>query len=130
MTVEMPLSLLLVVQVPLLVIWLYVLWDISGQNMTIGGKLLWAGACSIVWPVQIVYLLARPQRGRAERGARRRTRHARFVRAVLDRECGEVDRVTFVATVAQLVRHPSDMPDLTGRAEGPPAEGPSAEGPR
>lgn len=85
-------GLLLFVIVPLVVVWAVVMVDIALQPRLSGPvKVVWAVLCTMVWPVQIVYLLTRPNRGRVERDEVRTDRHAQLVAAVLDHEAGGID---------------------------------------
>jgi hypothetical protein len=94
---------LLIVWVPLLVVWLVVLVDILRQPAMSGRrKALWVLACTSVWPLQIVYLLVRPQQGRAERLERRSDPHARLVEAALAHEAGRIDGVAMAGLARQL----------------------------
>jgi hypothetical protein len=101
-----PLAVFLFVELPLLVVWLYVLQDISRARLPVGRKVAWAIACTLVWPVQFLYLLAGPQRGRVA-WADRRGRHARLVRTVMDLEAGRIDRETFNSSLTELASHPT-----------------------
>lgn len=94
---------ILMVQVPLTLIWAFVLIDVMRQpQMRTRRKVAWAIACSVIWPMQLVYLLVRPQRGRAERAVDRDDPQARLVDAVLDREAGRLDVASFEQVVAEL----------------------------
>jgi hypothetical protein len=96
-------AVLLLVQVPLALMWLFVLVDIARQpRMATGRKVLWALGCTVVWPVQVLYLLVRPQQGRAERELDRDDPHARLVDAALDREAGRIDAPTFSRIAGEL----------------------------
>ena len=98
-----PLPVILIVQVPLLLIWAFVLVDIVRQpQMRTRRKVLWVLGCTVIWPVQVVYLLVRPQRGRAERAVDRDDPHDRLVDAVLDHEDGRLDRPAFLRVVQEL----------------------------
>lgn len=95
----------LMVLVTLGLVWLVVLLDIVRQpQLTTRRKVLWGLGCTLVWPVQVVYLLVRPQRGRAERAVDRDDPHHRLVDAVLDHEEGRLDTPSFVALVGELRR--------------------------
>lgn len=94
---------LLIVVVPLLVVWLVVLVDVLRQPaMSAGRKALWVLACTLAWPVQIIYLLVRPQQGRAERLEHRADPHARLVEAALAHEAGRIDAAAMAAVARQL----------------------------
>jgi hypothetical protein len=94
---------LLIVVVPLLVVWLVVLVDVLRQPAMSGGrKALWVLACTLVWPVQIVYLLVRPQQGRAERLEHRADPHSRLVDVALAHEAGRIDAAAMAEVARQL----------------------------
>jgi uncharacterized membrane protein (UPF0182 family) len=94
---------LLIVVVPALVIWLVVLVDVLRQPARSGRwKALWVLACTLVWPVQIVYLLVRPQQGRVERLEHRADPHARLVEATLAHEAGRIDDAAMAEVARQL----------------------------
>ncbi len=97
------LAVTLFILVPLLLIWGLVIWDIvRRQQMSVTRKVMWALACSIVFPAQIVYLLVRPQHGRAELAGDRHDPHARLVDAALGHEDGLLDPAGFARVVAEL----------------------------
>lgn len=99
----LPASVVLLVRVPLLLIWAFVLWDIlRRERMSGASKALWALACSLVWPLMIVYLLARPQLARAARTPERSDPHGRLVRVALDHEAGRLGSAEFLGVVAAL----------------------------
>lgn len=99
--------LLLFVMLPLLIIGLLVIVDIIRQpTMKAWKKVAWVAACFFVWPMQIVYVLVRPQRGRAEVHEVADDPHARLVAAVLDHESGTLSDVQFQRIAADL-RHNS-----------------------
>lgn len=103
---DISLPMILLVVVPLLLVWVFVLVAIlREQQLPVGRKVLWVLACTLVWPMLLAYLLLGPQRGRAERVAGHRDRadpHDRLVDAVLDREDGRIDANTFRRTIAEL----------------------------
>jgi hypothetical protein len=93
----------LLVLVPLLLVWAFVLIDIVRQpQLSTRRKVLWALACTVVWPAQVVYLLVRPQRGRAERAVDRDDPHDRLVDAVVDHEDGRLDTASFTSLIQEL----------------------------
>lgn len=103
---DISLPMILLVVVPLLLVWVFVLVAIlRQQDLPFVRKVLWVLACTLVWPMLLAYLLLGPQRGRAERVAGHRDRadpHDRLVDAVLDREDGRIDANTFRRTIAEL----------------------------
>ncbi|HEX6886680.1 MAG TPA: hypothetical protein VF143_01130 [Candidatus Nanopelagicales bacterium] len=99
-----------VVLVPMLVVWMIVVVDVLRQpRMSPARKALWILACSLVWPVQILYLLLRPQQGRIEREPVRTDAHAQLVTTVLEREAGLLDGADYRARLAAL--RPSPPPE-------------------
>jgi hypothetical protein len=91
------------VVVPLLAVWVIVVVDVVRQPRMSGArKALWIAACSAVWPVQIVYLLLRPQQARIEREPVRTDAHAQLVGAVLEREADLLDEEHYRARLVAL----------------------------
>lgn len=75
----------------LLVVWVIVVVDILRQpRMGRAARIAWLVGCTLVWPTQVLYLLARPQRGRVEQEVGRTDPHAQLVHAVLEREAGRL----------------------------------------
>lgn len=108
----LPWAVVLFVLVPLALVWLVVLVDIARQpRIPTARKLLWALGCTAVWPVQVLYLLVRPQQGRAERELDRHDPHARLVDAALDREAGRIDAAAFARVAADLRSGPAKRQD-------------------
>jgi hypothetical protein len=100
---EQAFAVLLVIVLPLLVIWAVVAADIARQpGWGPGRRAGWIIACTAVWPMLLVYLLIRPQQGRAERDEGRVDGHAALVGAVLDHEAGRLGDAEFAARVAAL----------------------------
>lgn len=96
-------AVLLLVELPLLVIWGFVLVDVLRQPaMPWWRKTLWILACSSIWPVQVVYLLVRPQRSRVEVTGPRTDPHARLVDAALAHEDGLLDDARFKRLAQRL----------------------------
>lgn len=96
-------ALLIVVWIPLLVVWAVVLVDvIRRQDLGRAAKVLWAVACTLLWPALVVYLLLRPTRGRLEDLEKRDDPHARLVDAVLLHETGAIDDAEMDAIVRRL----------------------------
>ena len=106
MSGDVSLPVILLVVVPLILVWAFVVVAVvREQQLSVGQKTLWVLACTLVWPMLLAYLLLGPQRGRAERVAGHRDRadpHDRLVDAVLDREDGRIDANTFRRTIAEL----------------------------
>lgn len=103
-----PFAVLLLVAVPLVATWLFVVVDVFRQrSLSLLRKLLWIAACTLLWPAMIVYLLVRRQHGRASQVADRSDPHARLVHAVSDHEAGRIDDAAFAATVQRLRTHQS-----------------------
>jgi hypothetical protein len=99
---------LIVVWIPLLVVWVAVLIDLVRQPaMSRTAKILWAAACSLLWPVLIVYLLQRPTRGRLEILEARTDAHAELVDAVLAHENGTIDDAAMASIIRERRRLPS-----------------------
>lgn len=93
----------IVVLVPVLAIWLIVVVDVLRQpGLSPRRRALWIAACTLVWPVQILYLLLRPQQGRIEREPVRSDRQAQLVAAVLDHEAGRLDDAAYAAALRSL----------------------------
>jgi uncharacterized membrane protein (UPF0182 family) len=100
-------GLLVFIIIPLVVVWAVVMVDIALQPRLSGvAKVVWAVLCTVVWPLQIAYLLIRPNRGRVERDEGRTDRHAQLVAAVLDHEAGRIDEAQMREVAARL-RQPS-----------------------
>ena len=96
-------SLVFVVWIPLFVVWLAVLIDLVSRPALSGtAKILWAAACTLVWPVLIVYLLQRPTRGRLEILEARTDPQSLLVDAVLAHEAGAIDAEAMRTTVREL----------------------------
>lgn len=78
--------------VGVLCVWVVVVVDILRQgHLRPWAKLAWIAGCTLVWPLQMVYLLVRPQRSRLDEPEDRSDGHARMVQAILDREAGRID---------------------------------------
>ena len=98
-------GLVVVVWVPLFVVWLAVLIDLARQPaMSRTAKILWAAACTLVWPMLIVYLLRRPTRGRLELLETRTDAQGLLVDAVLAHEIGRIDAEQMRTTTNELRR--------------------------
>lgn len=96
-------GLLVFIIIPLVVVWAVVMVDIALQPRFSGvAKAVWAVLCTVVWPIQIAYLLIRPNRGRVERDEARADRHAQLVAAVLDHEAGRIDDAQMRGVSARL----------------------------
>ncbi len=94
---------LLVIVIPLFVVWVVVMVDVALQPRMPGRtKAIWIVLCTAVWPMQLVYMLTRPNRGLVERQENRSDPHARLVAAVLDHEAGRLDDDSFGRIVADL----------------------------
>lgn len=100
---EQATAVLVVVGLPLLVIWAVVIADVLRQPRWGGGvKVAWVLACTLAWPTLLVYLLVRPQQGRAERDEGRGDPHAALVSAMLDHGAGRLGDAEFADRVASL----------------------------
>ena len=103
---DISLPMILLVVVPLLLVWAFVVVEIlREQQLPVGRKVLWVLACTLVWPMLLAYLLLGPQRGRAERAVDQGERddaHDRLVDAVLAHEDGRIDAGTFARTIGEL----------------------------
>ena len=96
-------ALLIVVGIPLLVVWFVVFVDVvRRQDLSAAAKVLWAVACTLLWPALIAYLMLRPTRGRLEDPEDRADPHARLVDAVLLHEAGRIDDTEMDALVREL----------------------------
>ena len=85
-------AMLVVVWIPLAVVWVYVMADLVRQRrLSPARKVVWAVACTVVWPALIAYLLTRPTSGRIVDPEQRSDPRAILVRAVLDHEDGRID---------------------------------------
>ncbi len=95
----------LVVVVPLVIAWAVALVDIAMEaSLSTRAKWLWAVACTVLWPLIMVFWLTRPVEGRAEGTTQHTDPRARLVEAVLDREAGRIDDEQFVEIVDDLRR--------------------------
>jgi hypothetical protein len=100
---DLPLAVVLLVQVPLILIWLVVLVDLVRRpDLPVWRKLLWMVGCTILIPLLAVYLLVRPQRARGELAGPRSDPHSRLVEAVLDHEAGLLGEDRFGRIVGEL----------------------------
>jgi hypothetical protein len=98
-------GLVLVVWIPLFVVWLAVMVDLVRRPaMSRTAKILWAAACTLVWPVLIVYLLRRPTRGRLELLETRTDAQGLLVDAVLAHEAGTIDDAAMTTATRELRR--------------------------
>lgn len=96
---------LVVVWIPLMVVWAYVMVDLVRRPETpAAARVTWAVVCTLVWPALIVYLLMRPTSGRIVDLEARTDRRAQLVAAVLDHEAGRIDRDRMAAVTAELRR--------------------------
>lgn len=103
-----PLAITLLVQVPLILIWLLVIGDVVRRpDLPVWRKAAWIAGCTFVLPLLLVYLLIRPQAARSDLVAERSDPHARLVDAVMAHEAGRLDDARFAAATAQLRRLPS-----------------------
>jgi hypothetical protein len=97
------LALLIVVWIPLFVVWAVVLVDVfRRRDLGRTARVLWAVACTLLWPALIAYLLLRPTRGRLEDHESRQDPQARLVDAVLLHEAGRIDDREMGAIVRRL----------------------------
>lgn len=97
------LAVLLVIVIPLVVVWVVVTVDIALQPRMPGRtKAIWIVLCTVVWPMQVLYMLTRPNRGLVERQEHRSDAHAQLVAAVLDHEGGRLDDDSFGRVVGDL----------------------------
>lgn len=93
----------LIVLVPVLVVWLTVVVDIALQPRMPGSrKALWAVACTLFWPMLLVYWLTRPMPGLLERHLQRTDAGAQLVDAALAHEAGRLDDGQFAAVIRRL----------------------------
>lgn len=99
---------LLIIVLPLLLIWVFVIVDVLRQpRVSRLRRAVWIVACTLVWPMMIVYLLVRPTQGRAVphgSGTDRTDPHARLVEAVLAHEQGRLSDEAMAAVETDLRR--------------------------
>ncbi len=95
----------LLLAVPLVAIWAFVVIDVLAQpDLGHARKAAWIALCTVVWPALALYLLVRPQQARIARPEQRSDPHAALVAAVLDHEAGRLGEAEFVARVGALRR--------------------------
>ncbi len=95
----------LVVIIPIVIVWVMVLLDIVTQaGMSTRSKWSWAVACTVLWPLILVFWLTRPVAGRTDLATERTDPHARLVSAALGHEAGRIDDAEFAAIADRLKR--------------------------
>ena len=100
-------AMLLVVWIPLLAMWVFVIVDLIRQtSLSRAARWGWGITCTVLWPVMIAYLLMRPTSGRLVTAPERTDARARLVDLVLDREAGRVSADEAAAGIAALRNHP------------------------
>ena len=88
----------------LLGVWAIVVADILRSPRSRVARVLWLAACTLVWPLMIVYWLTRPVLGRAAGTPRRTDHRSRLVSAVLAHEAGRLDDGVFARECEALRR--------------------------
>lgn len=92
-----------VLSVLVLLMWGVVLGDIALQPRMSGRvKAAWVVACTLMWPMLVVYWLTRPVQGRVERVREGTDPRSELVEAVLAHESGRVDAQAMAALIARL----------------------------
>ena len=98
-------AMLIVVWIPLLAIWAFVMIDLVRQRrLSTTARVIWAVVCTLLWPAMIAYLMMRPTSGRIDAAERRTDARAVLVDAVLEHEAGRIDDAE-MARVTSSLRH-------------------------
>ncbi len=97
----------LLISIPMLFVWLVVLFDIEVRRDLSGrGRAAWIASVTLLWPSMILYLLLRPVQGRVvtSTAVRREAADTRqqLVEAVLDRRAGRSTAQEHDRIIAEL----------------------------
>lgn len=88
----------LLVVVPIVAMWVVVMVDLALQPRMPGRvKATWVVACSLLWPLLVVYWLTRPVQGRIEHARAGGGRRSELVSMALARESGRFDDAGWLA---------------------------------
>lgn len=99
----------LLIAVPIAAVWGVVMVDLALQpRMPRRVKAAWAVACSLVWPLLIVYWLTRPVHGRVEHARSGGGRRSELVSTVLARESGRIDAAAWLGLRPQTLGRKTD----------------------
>ena len=100
-------AMLIVVWIPLLAVWTFVMVDLVRQrSMSTAARIVWAVVCTLLWPAMIAYLMMRPTSGRIDVLEQRTDPRARLVNAVLEHEAGRIDDAE-MSRITSSLRHPA-----------------------
>lgn len=90
------------IAVPITAMWVVVMVDLALQPLMSGRvKAIWVIACSLIWPLLIIYWLTRPVQGRIEHALVGGGRRSELVSMVLARESGRSDEARWAELRAQ-----------------------------